>query len=252
MKVKLKKLRQHATIALISAIVLGLAGCSAMDTAIKHRNLDVQTKMSKSVFLQPVPSNQKTVYIDVHNTSNQRLASVKPMIKDAVQQKGYKVVNYSKAHYLLQANVLQIGKMSKSAADDALTGGFGGAISGAVLGAATGAVVDGSNASIIGGGIVGGLVGSVANDMVSNTTYTMITDVQISAKLPKGAHARSTTTAAMEQGTATRQITRISGKTSWLKYRTRVVSTANKVNLSFASARAALMQQLSTSIANIF
>ena len=252
MKIELKKLRNHVTVALIGALVLGLSGCSAMDTAVKHRNLDVETNMSKSVFLQPIPSNQKTVYIDVHNTSNQQLASIKSMLKDAVRQKGYRVVNYSKAHYLLQANVLQIGKMSKSAADDALTGGFGGAISGAALGAATGAVVDGSNASIIGGGIVGGLVGSVANDMVSNTTYTMITDIQISEKLPKGAHARSTTTAAMEQGTATQQVTRISGKTSWLKYRTRIVSTANRVNLSFASARAALMQQLSTSIANVF
>lgn len=245
-------LKKYAAGAIIGALILGLAGCSAVGTAVKHRNLDVETKMSKSVFLNPVPDSQKTVYIDVRNTSNQQLASIKPMLKDAVEQKGYKVVSYSKAHYLLQANVLQVGKLSKSAADDALTGGFGGALSGMAVGAATGAVVDGSNSSIIGGGLVGGIVGTVTDNMVSDVTYTMITDVQISERLPKGTRARSTTTSAMEQGTDTQQVTRVSGNTSWMKYRTRIVSTADKVNLKFASAKEALTQQLSNSIANIF
>ena len=233
--------------------VVGLSGCAALNTAIIHRNLNVQTKMSKSIFLQPVPNSQKTIYVEVHNTSNQKLDNLKPMLKNALSSQGYRVVySLNSAHYLLQTNVLQIGKSSKSAAENALTGGFGGALSGAAIGVATGAIASGSNEAIIGGGIIGGVVGTVTNDLVTDTTYTMITDIQISERLAKGAHARSMTTSAMEQGTGTQQVTHLSGKAQWMRYRTRVVSTADKVDLKFQTAETLLKKQLVSSIANIF
>lgn len=238
--------------ALVSAAIVGLSGCAAMNTAITHRNLETQTKMSQSVFLQPVPKSQKTVFVDIHNASNQRL-NLTPKIKLALQDNGYKVVNsINSAHYMLQANVMKVAKLSKTAADEALTGGYGGAVSGAAIGAATAAATSGSNESIIGGGLIGGIVGSVTNDLVTDTTYSMITDVQISERLAKGVKAQSSTLSHMQQGLSTQTVTRLSAKSNWMKYRTRIVSTADKVNLKFAYAKPVLERQLAHAIASIF
>ncbi len=237
----------------LSVSIIGLSGCAAMNTAITHRNLDVQTKMSKSVFLKPVPQSQKTIYVDIHNTSNQSLHNVKLLVISAVKSQGYRVVRSSNnAHYLLQANILKIGKSSQSAAENYLSDGFGGALSGGVIGAATGGLVNGSNESIIGGGLIGGVFGAVTNDLITDTTYTMITDIQISERLPKGVYAQSVTTAAMQQGMGSSQVTRLSGSSSWMQYRVRVVSTADKVNLKFKEAQVALEKQLAHAVANVF
>ena len=59
---------RNAFVAAIAAASLMLSGCSAMSTAIKKRNLDVKTQMSQTVWLEP--SSQKTVYLQVRNTSD--------------------------------------------------------------------------------------------------------------------------------------------------------------------------------------
>lgn len=245
-------IKKAVPLVLMGGALAGLTGCAAMNTAITHRNLQTQTKMSQSLFLKPVPKSQKTVLVDIHNASNQRLSLI-PKIKLALKNNGYRVVNsMKKAHYLLQANVLKIGKLSKSAGESALADGYGGAVSGAAIGAATAAATSGSNESIIGGGLVGGIVGTVANDLVTDTTYSMITDVQISERLAKGVKARSSTLSHMQQGSSTKTVTRLSTKSNWMKYRTRILSTADKVNLKFATAKPALERQLAHAIASIF
>ena len=102
------------------------------------------------------------------------------------------------------------------------------------------------------GGLIGGVLGTVTNDLVSDTTYSMITDVQISERLPKGEKAQSTTIATMQQGSGTQSVTRLSKKSGWMQYRTRIVSTADKVNLKFTQAKPVLERQLAHSIASIF
>ena len=54
-----------------SALGLALSGCAATSTAVAKRNLDVQTKMSDTIFLDPVTPDERTVYVDVRNTSDQ-------------------------------------------------------------------------------------------------------------------------------------------------------------------------------------
>jgi len=103
----------------------------------------------------------------------------------------------------------------------------------------------------MGGGLVGGVLGSLANDLVSDTTYSMITDVQISERVPKGDKAQSTMLSTMQQGSRTEQVTRLSHPSDWMQYRTRIVSTADKVNLTFANAKPKLEHQLARSISNI-
>jgi hypothetical protein len=46
------------------------SGCSGMEALSEHGNLDVHTHMSDTVFLDPIPASQKTIYIGVRNTSD--------------------------------------------------------------------------------------------------------------------------------------------------------------------------------------
>ena len=61
------KLKQLAVVGLIAS-TLALSGCGAMSTAVKKRNLDVKTQMSETIWLEP--SSEKTVYLQIRNTSD--------------------------------------------------------------------------------------------------------------------------------------------------------------------------------------
>ena len=62
--------------AVAACLGLALSGCAATSTAVAKRNLDVQTKMSDTIFLDPVSPDQRTVYVDVKNTSDKDRKSV--------------------------------------------------------------------------------------------------------------------------------------------------------------------------------
>ena len=53
----------------LAAFSLQLAGCAATQVAISKKDLVVQTKMSDSIFLNPVEPDQQTIYVTVRNTS---------------------------------------------------------------------------------------------------------------------------------------------------------------------------------------
>lgn len=234
---------------LSSAIVL-LASCAATSTVIEHRNLETDTKLSQTVFLDPVAPSKKTIFIAVKNTSQESL-TVDESLKNALEEHGYKVVNNpEKAHYMLQANVLQVGKMSISASQSALGGGYGSALAGAGTGAALGALSGHSN-TMIAGGVAGGLLGLAADSLVKAVNYTMITDVQISERIGKGA-VHEQFNASLQNGTASGTTQTSSKHSDYQRYRIRVVSNADKVNLSFAQARPALEQGLVKTLAGIF
>lgn len=235
--------------ALSSALAL-LVSCAATSTVIEHRNLETDTKLSQTVFLDPVAPSQKTIFIAVKNTSQESL-SIDKSLKNALAEHGYKVVNNpEKAHYMLQANILQVGKMSVSASKSALGGGYGSALAGAGTGAALGALSGHSN-TMIAGGVAGGLIGLAADSLVKAVNYTMITDVQISERVGKGA-VHEQFNASLQNGTASGTTQTSSKHSDYQRYRTRVVSNADKVNLSFAQARPVLEQDLVKTLAGIF
>lgn len=235
--------------ALSSALVL-LVSCAATSTIIEHRNLETNTKLSQTVFLDPVSSSQKTVFIAVKNTSQESL-SIDNSLKQAFVEQGYKVVSDpTKAHYMLQANILKVGKMSTSASQNALGGGYGSALMGAGTGVALGALTGNSNA-MIGGGLAGGVIGLAADSLVKAVNYTMITDVQISERVGKGA-VQEQFNSNLHNGTASNTTQTSSKHSDYQRYRTRVVSNADKVNLSFKDARPALEQDLVKTLAGIF
>ena len=239
-------------VAICSVIVL-LSGCAATQTMISKRKLDVQTKMSSTVFLNPVEDSQKTIYVQIKNTSDKPNFSVDHKIKSILERKGYAVVSsLNKAHYLLQANILQVGKVDPSAAEKMFLGGYGSSIQAIGTGVAVGALAGGNTNSILAGGLIGGIVDTVANAAVKDVTYTVITDLQISEKAAKSAKIKQTDVSALEQGTSSMSFQTSTSQAGWMKYQTRIMSTANKVNLDFKDALPLLEDGLVNSIAGIF
>ncbi|HAT7809678.1 TPA: complement resistance protein TraT [Legionella pneumophila] len=236
---------------LLVGTIAVLTGCAATQTAIEHGSLQVSTKESETIFLDPVSNTQKTVYVSVKNTSDEDV-DIAPQLKTALSSHGYKVINNpNSAHYLLQANVLKIGKMSIAASQSALGGGYGSAIAGAVAGTAAGSFTQ-SSTGMIAGDLAGGVIGLAADSLVKDVNYTMITDVQISERVGKGVKVNEQFQSHLKNGSATVTSQTSSRDSQYQRYRTRVVSNADKVNLKFQDARPALEQGLVKVISGIF
>lgn len=113
-------MKQNIKLMAMTAILsstLVLSGCGAMSTAIKKRNLEVKTQMSETIWLEP--SSQKTVYLQIKNTSDKDMSGLQAKVTKALQDKGYTVTSApDSAYYWIQANVLKADKMDLRTAQD--------------------------------------------------------------------------------------------------------------------------------------
>lgn len=238
-------------------ISLILSGCAAVHTSIAKKDLDVQTKMSDSIFLDPVEPDLKIVYLNIRNTSDKTNFDITATVIRALEGRGYRITNNPKeARYWLQVNILSVDKASPTAAESALRSGYGGSVSlGAAVGTAAGAAIDGWAGAGI-GGLAGmaafGIADTIAGAAVKDVTFMAITDVEIAERVDDGVIVREDKQQDAKQGVggARRQTsTKVSDMN---KYRTRVVSTANKVNLQYEEAALELTNGLARSISGLF
>lgn len=230
------------------ASALALSGCGAMSTAIKKRNLDVKTQMSDTIWIEP--SNERTVYLQIRNTSDRDMPGLPAKITQSVQAKGYQVVTSpNAAYYWIQANILKAEKMDLRESQSWLSQGYQSAAISAALGAGITAYNTNSAGATLGVGLASGLVGMAADALVEDTNYTMVTDVQIAERTQ--ASVRTDNVAALHQGNSGAKVQTSSETGNQHKYQTRIVSNANKVNLKFEEAQPVLENQLAKSIANI-
>ena len=137
------------------------------------------------------------------------------------------------------------------AAEHALNQGYGGVMEGALGGAAVGGLASNSGRGALAGGLIGAVAGTVVNAMVKDVSYSIITDIQLSERVKAGKKVRETDRAELKQGTSGSKKTTYSDTTDWKRYQTRIVSTANKVNLKFEQAAPELIAGLSRSIAGL-
>ncbi|EFG2212904.1 complement resistance protein TraT [Escherichia coli] len=241
------KTKKVMMIALVSS-ALALSGCGAMGTAIKKRNLEVKTQMSETIWLEP--ASERTVFLQIKNTSDKDMSGLQGKIADAVKARGYQIVTSpDKAYYWIQANVLKADKMDLRESQGWLSRGYEGAAVGAALGGGITAYNTGSAGTTLGVGLATGLIGMAADAMVEDINYTMITDVQIAERTRTS--VRTDNVAALRQGTSGSKIQTSTETGNQHKYQTRVVSSANQANLKFEEAKPHLEDQLAKSIANI-
>ncbi|HNP30877.1 MAG TPA: complement resistance protein TraT, partial [Nitrospirales bacterium] len=124
----------------VGCILSMLVGCAAVHTSIRKRNLDVQTKMSDTIFLDPVGPDKKVIYVEVRNTSDKENFDVEGELKEKITKRGYRVTdNPDEAYYRLQANVLSVARTTPEEAAQMLASGYGAPLVGAAAGAAAGA-----------------------------------------------------------------------------------------------------------------
>lgn len=201
--------------------IFSLISCSAVNTAVTKRKLAVETKMSSTIFLDPVADSKKTIYLQIRNTSDKSL-ELKQMLKEDLENKGYKIVNsVNKANFVLQVNVLQAGKNDPNAATQMLMGGFGKTIDLAAL--STLGALAGSRHNTgyaVGGGLLGAGLSIASNALVKDVYYSVITDLKVTQNKQKNT--------------------------------TRILSSANKVNLKWNTAKTELESGLVKSISGLF
>lgn len=239
--------------AALTVVSLNLGGCAATQVAIAKRDLDVQTKMSATIFLDPVKTTDRTVFVQIRNTSDKQEFDVATEITQAVMAKGYRIVDDpDQAQFFLQANVLYVGKSSSTSSQTLLSGGYGAPLAGAITGMTAVGALGGSGHAFATGALAGGLIETVSGSMVKDVYYSMVTDVQIKQRLPKGKQATVTSAHKLTQGTSGSENVNYQDSVDMRAYQTRIVSTANKMNLEFEEAAPPLRQGLVRSMSGLF
>ncbi|GBQ81360.1 complement resistance protein TraT [Asaia bogorensis] len=263
-----------------SAFLLALTACSGLDAVSNHGQLDVHTHMSETVFLDPVPQNQKTVYLGIRNTSDYPELDIRSALASALQQRGYTIMpDAMGAHYLLQANVLQAGKLTKEQSSALLSSNYGQPLQSLAIGAASGGLVGGLTGNA-GAGLGVGLGLAAASALVNyayqDVTYAITVDIQLSERPANGGKVRQhththhgsgssrlsggvTDSTAQTYGAASSgdsnanvRVQDIDETSDFKKYTLRDVAYADKVNLKLGEAMPVLTQRLAVSFANLF
>jgi hypothetical protein len=153
---------------------------------------------------------------------------------------------------LLQANVLQVGRTSRTAAEGTFAKGFGSALVGGAAGAGLGRAASDQTEVMIAGAVAGVAASAVADAFVQDVTYSIITDVQISERAAEGVVVTERMSQNLAQGSGGQRILSTSEVHDWKRYQTRVMSTANQVNLDFEDAVPELAEGLTRTISGIF
>ena len=238
-------------VAMLITATLGLTSCNTTTKLIKHGKLEVQTKMSDTVFLDPVEDSKKTVILQVRNTTDKSGLQVESNIRSAIESKGYRIVNNPKnANFMIQANILQVGKSTMEDPFQALTGGYGSGLAGFATGATLGGALGGSGKSMLGAGLLVGAGEAILDAAVEVVNFTMITDLQISEKA-SGNYVDESSDASLKQGTSGHKKSTWREKTNWKKYQTRIMSVAKKTNLKFDEAESELTTGLVRAISGL-
>ena len=233
---------------LLVCLILTLSGCGATKTAIQKHDLNVETKMSDAVILEPMAPSERIVYVKMRDaTGNNLRRPMQNMIKEKLKAEGIQVTtNPKKANLMLTGTILQAGRTTKEDAYSSLEAGF----SGAVLGAGAAAVA-GANAATIGGlGLAGAAAGFLADTLVEDVYYSFIVDVELRERPLEGDEYSNSAHTAAKSGTSTTVTSTVkrSKNYNWIIYKTRIVTIANQVNLKFNEALPVVEDKTSNSL----
>jgi hypothetical protein len=247
----IKQAKKYIAIAVITTSIVSLVGCNTTSKMIKHGKLEVQTKMSETIFLDPIENEKRTVLLQIRNTSDKSGLDVESKIRLAIENKGYTIVNSPKqANIMIQANILQVGKSTLENPFEALSGGYGSGLEGFATGAALAGATGGSGRSMLGIGLLTGIGNTVLDAAVEVVNFTMTTDLQISEKA-EGDYVSESSDANLKQGTSDHKKSTWKKKTNWKKYQTKIMSVAKKTNLKFEEVEPKLTEGLVKSISGL-
>lgn len=241
----------------VVTVVYLLGGCAATQVAMSKKDLDVQARTSTAVFVDPVPAAKRKIYLDVKSgvmefDRRKFKEFVKQQFTDSNDNHYQIVDDPDEAQFQMIAYVLNLEKTDPTAAEQALHQGYmGGAVlAGAVVG---GLGNHGSPArGALAGGLIGGAAEFIADSMVKDVTYMLVCDIQIKEKAAKGVIVRKDTsinTKVSDAGASQQSVSEASNKK---EYRTRIVTTAEKVNLKLEDAQELMFKKTAYAMAGFF
>lgn len=232
-----------------------LAGCAATQVALSKKDLNVQTRTSTAVFVDPVPRDKRTIYLDIKSGVMEfDRRAFKQFVKEQFTQfndNGYQIIDDpDAAQFQMIAYVLNLEMADPTAAEQALHQGYMG---GAVLaGAAAGGLATRSGTGVVAGGLLGGAAEFISGSLVKDVTYMLVCDIQIKEKAAKGVIVRKDTQVdakVSDAGTSRQSVSEVSNKK---EYRTRIVTTANKANLKLEEAQELMFKKTAYAMAGFF
>lgn len=229
-----------------------LSGCSAIHTSVAKRNLDVQTKISTSIFVDAVPKEQRKIYLEVRSgvmefDRNSFRQSISQQLVNSGN--GYTLTeDPNQAQFNMSVFVRNLEKTTPEGAAAALSSGYQGATAGAAASYALG----GSSRNMAGLGLLAAGAGTIANAFVQDVMYLLVADIQIKEKAGKGVIVRrdsKTNTKISDDGATTQTYSEATNKK---EYRTRVVTTANKANLELPEAQPLMFEKTAYAMSAFF
>ena len=216
---------KNTTCALVLGSTLLFAGCGTL-------SLETNVKMTKSVFLRPVPVDKKSVYVSLKNISEENL-EIMDLLQTHLKTKGYALNdNPETAEFVLMVNILFANNLKEA---HAISAAAGMGVTGGVVAAGSGSNT--GDSLLIGAGmaLAAGLVGKALED----ETYRAIVDVSVNQRLPLGEDYDATEkTGTMGRG--------------YKEHRTRVIAEAVQTNLKLEEALPILSADVARQITNIF
>ena len=246
-------IRKHQVyVVLFAALSVFMNGCAAVHTSIAKKDLDVQTKLSTAIFVDPVAPEQRKIYLEVRSAVMEfdRNAFREALVSQITSSgNGYSIVDSPEdSQYTMSVYVRNLEKASPTASENYLRTGYEGVAAGAAVGYATG----GGYRKAAAGGLLGGLVSTAANAFVKDVTFLLVADIQIKERARKGVLVRRDSqinTKISDDGATTQTY---SEATNQKEYRTRIVTTANKANLELEEAQEQMFDKTAYAMASFF
>lgn len=241
----------------IFSIIGVLGGCAATQVALSKKNLDVQARTSTAIFVDPVSPAKRTIYLDVKSGVMEfDRRKFKEFVKQQFAENNdnhYQIIDDpEQAQFQMIVYVLNLEKTSPTAAEQALHQGYmGGAVAtGAVVGAVSNDSSPFRGAAV--GGLVGGAAEFISGSLVKDITYMLVSDIQIKEKAAQGVIVRKDSKVdakISDSGSSQQTVSEASNKK---EYRTRIVTTANKVNLKLEEAEELMFKKAAYAMAGFF
>ena len=204
---------------IIGWVVALFSGCATME-------MQTKVKMTKSVFLHPAQTQDKTVYISVKQITEDKL-DLMPLLQQNLKTKGYKIVTDPKrAKYVLFVNILFANNLREA---NAVKSGVAAGVTSGIIAAGSGSSTQ--NSLLVGAAIA--LAGGAVSKAMEDEIYRAVVDVVIDERSDE-----SDQNTVMGYG--------------YKEHTTRVMAEAVQTNLKLEEALPVLTQKVARQISNIF
>lgn len=248
---------------LVIATAISLTGCAGNGgpsfqqvgtkdgklTEVTKEQVELKTKMTETIFLEPVSPNEQIVFLKIRNTSDNDLSNLQSIIKMNLQKIGWTTTaNPRQANFMIQANIIMADRVKENGKLEGMTAGL------AVAGAGVGAYNNnGSSRDAAGAALIAGLIGAaIESAEVKPVRYAMVTDVEIRQRPLDGETVTQEDANSHKQGTGNYTSQKSTNtNVKWKKYRTKIISEAKGAGLEFKQVRKLFSQELSKSIINM-